>query len=103
MSRERRIKDAADLFAGFTGERGEVIGHVDLPEDDVLMVVGICEAIAYRAVRDGEAASYQHEFKPSARPALAVSSDGQRLYLIAGSYEFTDRGIEDRPKQRKRR
>lgn len=102
MSREKRIKDAADLFAGFTGEQGEVIGHAELPEDDVLMVIGICEAIAYTAVRDGERASYQHEFKPSARPALATSSDGKRLYLIAGSYEFTHRGIEDRPKRSRR-
>jgi hypothetical protein len=103
MTRERRIRDAANLFEGFSGEQGEVVGHVDLPEDDVLMLVGICEAIAYTAVRDGERASYQHEFMPSARPALATSSDGKRLYLIAGSYEFTHRGIEDKPKRSRSR
>ena len=103
MSRTRRVKDAANLFEGFTGDQGEIVGHVDLPEDDVLMLIGVCEAIAYTAVRDGEKASYQHEFAPSARPALATSSDGKRLYLIAGSYEFTHRGIEDRPKRTRRR
>lgn len=93
---KKRIRDAANLFEGFTGDQAEVIGRVDLPDDDVLMVIGICEAVAYTAVRDGEKASYQHEFAPSARPALAVSSDGNRLYLLAGAYEFTHRGIEDK-------
>lgn len=101
MTRQKRIKDAVNLFEGFTGDKGEVVGHVDLPEDDTLMVIGTCEAIAYTATRDGETNSYQHEFVPSARPVLAVSSDGKRLYLLAGAYEFTDRGIEDRPQRRR--
>lgn len=97
MSHAKRIKQAARLFTDFTGMRGEVVGQEDVPPvDDVMVVVGICEAIAYTATRDGETASYQHEFSPKARPALAVSSDGRRLYLIAGSYEFTSHGIEDR-------
>ena len=97
MSRNQKIKQAARLFTDFTGMKGEVVGEEDVPPvDDVMVVVGICEAIAYQATRDGETASYQHEFHPSARPALAVSHDGRRLYLIAGSYEFTAHGIEDR-------
>lgn len=97
MSHSKRVKQAARLFEDFTGMSGEVVGQEDVPPvDDVMVVVGICEAIAYTATRDGETASYQHEFSPKARPALAVSSDGRRLYLIAGSYEFTSHGIEDR-------
>lgn len=97
MSHAKKIKQAARLFTNFTGMQGEVVGQEDVPPvDDVMVVVGICEAIAYQATRDGETASYQHEFSPKARPALAVSSDGRRLYLIAGSYEFTSHGIEDR-------
>ena len=92
---KRRVQSALKLFEDFTGEPGEVVGHVDIPDDDTLTVIGTCEAIAYTATRDGVTESYQHEFKPSARPVLAVSSDGLRLYLLAGAYEFTERGIVD--------
>lgn len=97
MSYQQKVKQAARLFTNFTGMKGEVVGQEDVPPvDDVMVVVGICEAIAYQATRDGETASYQHEFAPNARPALAVSHDGRRLYLLAGAYEFTSHGIEDR-------
>lgn len=91
----KRVKDAARLFEGFTGADAEVVGSVDIPSDDTLMVIGNVEAIAYNATRDGETHSYQHKFAPSARPVLAVSSDGLRLYVLAGAYRFTHRGIED--------
>ena len=97
MSRSKKIKQAARLFTDFTGMEGEVVDEQEVPPvDDVMVIVGICEAIAYTATRDGETASYQHEFSPNARPALAVSHDGRRLYLHAGAYEFTSHGIEDR-------
>jgi len=97
MNRAQKIKQAARLFTDFTGMKGEVVDEEEVPPvDDVMVVVGICEAIAYTATRDGETASYQHEFSPSARPALAVSHDGRRLYLLAGAYRFTSHGIEDR-------
>jgi hypothetical protein len=97
MSRNQKIKQAARLFTDFTGMRGDIVDEEDVPPiDDVMVIVGICEAIAYTATRDGETASYQHEFSPNARPALAVSHDGRRLYLLAGAYEFTAHGIEDR-------
>jgi hypothetical protein len=97
MSRSQKIKQAARLFTNFTGMEGVVVDEENVPPvDDVMVIVGICEAIAYQATRDGETASYQHEFSPNARPALAVSHDGRRLYLLAGAYEFTSHGIEDR-------
>lgn len=86
---------AAKLFEDFTGHNAEELTEVEVPTDDVLMIVGDCEAIAYTATRDGETHSYQHEFKKSARPVLCVSHDGERLYLLAGAYKFTQRGIED--------
>jgi hypothetical protein len=97
MSRTQKVKQAARLFEDFTGMRGEVVDEENVPPvDEVMVIVGICEAIAYQATRDGETASYQHEFSTKARPALAVSHDGRRLYLLAGRYEFTAHGIEDR-------
>lgn len=94
---KRKVQQAARLFENFTGQRAESVEQMDLPpQDDVLVVIGQCEAIAYRATRDGETHSYQHEFSQNARPELAVSHDGRRLYLLAGAYEFTSHGIEDR-------
>lgn len=91
-----RVNRAARLFEDFTGESASSVESRNVPEqDDVLIIIGQCEAIAYTAIRDGERASYQHEFSPNARPELAVSFDGRRLYLLAGAYKFTSHGIED--------
>lgn len=96
MATDPRVKAALKLFEDFTGHAGEVMGTHTIPDDDTLVVVGECDAIAYTATRDGETHSYQHEFRKSSRPVLAVSHDGLRLYLLAGAFKFTDRGIEDR-------
>lgn len=98
MSRaDRTVQRAAKLHADFTGEPARIVGRVEVPDvDEVLTVVGRCNAIAYTATRDGETAQYQHEFRARSAPTLAVSADGRRLYLIGGAYRFTDRGIEDR-------
>jgi len=94
---DKRIPEALKLFEAFTGHgASDQFDSTELPEDDVVVVVGNVEAIAYNAVRDGIKQSYQHEFRASSRPVLAVSHDGRRLYLLAGKYKFTERGIEDR-------
>lgn len=98
-SRQRAIEAALKRFEDFTGMSGEVIGSLDVPNlgpDEPLVVIGDCEAVAYSTVRNGKRESYQHEFRPSSRPVLACSHDGSRLYLLAGAYKFTHRGIEDR-------
>lgn len=92
----RKIQQASRLFEDFTGRAADLVEKYNTPEqDDVLVIIGACEAIAYTATRDGETDSYQHEFSPDARPELAVSFDGRRLYLLAGAYKFTAHGIED--------
>jgi hypothetical protein len=94
---QSKIDEAARRFADFTGVEGVDVALVTVPpQDDVFVVIGRCEAIAYTATRDGETASYQHEFRLESQPLLAASFDGKRLYLLDGRYEFTDHGIEDR-------
>lgn len=96
-SRQSKLDEAARRFSNFTGINGIDVDEVNVPpQDDVLVVIGECEAIAYNAVRDGERHSYQHEFREGSRPTLCVSFDGRRLYLLEGRYEFTAHGIEDR-------
>lgn len=97
LTQQQKLDMAARRFANFTGINGIDVSALEVPDpDDVLVIIGPCEAIAYNAVRDGELNSYQHEFRPESRPLLAVSFDGKRLYLLEGNYEFTSHGIEDR-------
>lgn len=97
VAHKKKVEQAARLFEDFTGRAADFVEKYNTPDqDEVLVVIGQCEAIAYQATRDGETASYQHEFAPNARPELAVSFDGLRLYLLAGAYKFTAHGIEDK-------
>lgn len=98
-ARQRAIAAALKRFEDFTGMSGEVVGslHIEpFKEGEPLVVIGDLEALAYTTVRNGVEESYQHEFRKSSRPVLACSHDGSRLFLLAGSYKFTSRGIEDR-------
>lgn len=92
----RRIAAAREMFEAFTGRDARSLRHYELVEDDVLFEVGKCDAIAYTVNRNGQNEHYEHEFNASSRPVLCCSSDGRRLYLLAGAYKFTHRGIEDR-------
>lgn len=94
--KQQHIQEAIERFTGFRGDPPEAIEVLEVPEiDPVMLTMGKCLGIIYESVRDGETEKYIHQFKKSARPLLCVSSDGQQLYLIGGSYSVTDRGIED--------
>ncbi len=85
------VQRARRLYKKFHGDANTRLDTVTLPDNDVALRIGECTHIAYRV--DGE--NYIHRFKSRSRPVLAVSDDGLQLYLIGGSYKFTDRGIED--------
>lgn len=94
---KREAAAAARLFREFTGRDPAAVDFMELPADRTLLAIGPVELIGYRATREGEGSNlYVHRFKRSARPVLAVSHDGRQLYLLAGAYRFTDRGIVDR-------
>lgn len=84
-------------YAGFHGELPTTEERVDLPPlPEVLWVQGRVTNIVYETWRDGEIVFFDHEFKEKSAPDIAVSDDGRQIVLIGGSYEVTDRGIEDR-------
>lgn len=87
---------AVDRFQAFTGMTADQYQEVQLPLVDVAIEVGQVEAIAYNTVREGKKERYLHRFKASARPVLAASHDGRTLLIIAGNFEFTERGITDK-------
>lgn len=101
MKKHRRKIDAAvSLYQKFSGHTPEFIDRVHLKVDTVAFAIGHCDGIMYEAIRDGKHENYIHKFRRGSRPVLAASSDGKQLYLLAGAYNFTERGIVDRKKGR---
>lgn len=50
--------------------------------------------------RTGDGENFIHRFQAASRPLIVASPDGKQLYLIGGSYNFTERGIVDAPKRK---
>lgn len=106
-----KIDHAKDLYERFSGDQGEVFARVrakDVPgvltdkKNHVLIVVGYLDGVMYDTVRDGRAEKYVHHFGSNARPLLATSHDGRTLHIVGGRFRFTERGIVDSPRRRKR-
>lgn len=93
---QNKIDAAISLYKKFSGHEPEFIDKVHLKVDKVCFAIGYCEGIMYETVRDGKRENYIHKFRKGSRPVLACSSDGKQLYVLAGAYKFTDRGIEDK-------
>lgn len=100
---EREISQAAKLRQDFTGHPSKRGSVVKIPASRVGLAVGPLLGVAYITTRDGKRERYFHEFAPHARPLLAASSDGRSLFLLGGAYRFTDRGIVDARKGRRRK
>lgn len=91
------LKKGARLFEEFSGHDAEVIGRVKAPTiPRVLVQIGKIDFIGYRTMRDGEREKYIHKFKGAAKPLFCVTPDGKQIFLIGGSYEFTEQGIIDK-------
>ena len=88
---------AAMLYENFTGHGGEVIAKVPMPiMPKALAVIGEIDGIMYDTYRDGKLEKYVHRFSKKARPLFCVSPDGSQIFLIGGSYKFTERGVIDK-------
>ena len=96
-SKHVQMRDAADLYKRFTGHDALDEVSIDKPVlPDVMLVVGDIDGVMYTTVRDGVEEKYVHQFKKKCRPLFCVSHDGKTLYMLGGSYDFTERGIVDR-------
>jgi hypothetical protein len=58
----------------------------------VALEIGPLVGVLYK--REGKKHPYLHRFNRFNRPVLASSFDGSQLYILAGGYRLTDRGIE---------
>lgn len=92
----RDLRKAAKLFSDFTGYNDPKVVKVRVPaRSKIMLLIGDVDGILYTTSRDGQIEKYIHRFKRKARPQLLASPDGTQLYLIGGSYDFTERGIVD--------
>jgi hypothetical protein len=97
LSKRAQIRHAAELYSEFSGHDADEFQMVQKPViPDVLTVIGELEGVIYSTVRDNEAERYIHKFRAKSRPMLCVGPDGNQLFLIGGSYHFTERGIVDK-------
>jgi hypothetical protein len=96
-SKHVQIRDAKNLYRNFTGHEPSELVSIDKPiMPDVVSVIGDIDGVLYTTVRDGVTEKYIHKFKKNCRPLFAVSPDGKQLFMLGGSYDFTERGIVDR-------
>lgn len=96
-SKKVQIRNASKLYSDFTGHEATEYEMVDKPViPDVMLLVGDVDGILYTTVRDGKIEKYIHKFKGKARPLFTVSHDGKQLYMLGGSYDFTELGIVDK-------
>ncbi len=91
------VRKAAARYTAFTGREDVVLSKIAIPDmPEALLQVGKIDGILYSTVRDGIPERYIHRFKSSSRPLFCVSPDGKMLFMIGGSYNFTERGIVDK-------
>jgi len=96
-SKHAQVTAAIDLFKDFRGDDPEFIDTLKVHWPTVAFVVGYLDHVGYTTIRDGKTESYIHRFKKRSRPLLASSHDGKQLIILGGGYDFTERGIVDRP------
>lgn len=96
-SKRVQIRNASKLYSDFTGHEASEYETLDKPVlPDVMIRVGEIDFVGYTTVRDGKTEKYIHKFSKKCRPLFTVSHDGKQLFMLGGSYDFTERGIVDK-------
>jgi hypothetical protein len=89
------LQQAGRLLAEFSGH--EPVETIKAGTSfDKGLVIGELDGVLYTTVRDGQTEKYIHKFRKNSRPLLAASSDGKKLGIVGGQFQFTEAGIEDR-------
>lgn len=93
----QEINAARKLYEKFSGHEAVELGYVTVDVPDTLIVIGHIDGLLYSTTRDNNLEQYIHEFKQNARPLFCVAPDGSQIILLGGAYNFTERGIVDKP------
>lgn len=96
---EGLLEQGRSLFEGFHwGEKSTATVPARVsPEPRALVKLGRLEAVAYSTKKDGERATWEHEFgeEGGKKPTLAMDAETRRLHIVGGDYDVEDRGIVD--------
>lgn len=96
-SRRTEVDKAGRLYREFSGHDPDEVQTVEIPDmPSAVLVIGQLEGVIYSTVRDGQSERYIHKFRQRSRPMLCASPDGEQLFIVGGTFEFTDRGIVDK-------
>lgn len=95
MNEQDQIARAVALFKSFRHRDprdGEIVKIDGLKELTVALELGPMVGIAYRADRDGKEDKYYHEFERTL-PRVFVAWDGLQIFVVGGSFKYTDVGF----------
>ena len=94
-----KLSRASDFYKDFHwgNEPEKIVRKRVSPTPKVLTKLGELVSVAYETVKDGERATWEHEFGETGkkRPSIAADPDSKRLHIVGGEYTVTGRGIED--------
>lgn len=94
-SKRGEIVRAAKLLKSFSGHSPRDLLTIRQRPIKRGLVIGTLDGVPYTTIRDGKTERYVHEFAENARPLLIASSDGRRLGIVGGRFQFTEAGIVD--------
>lgn len=95
FSHNAKVEKAGALLKKFSGHAPSEVLRVPHEPIKEGLVIGTLDGVPYTTVRDGKTEHYIHEFDKRARPLLIASSDGRRLGIVGGRFQFTEAGIVD--------
>lgn len=95
LESDAQLRSAGRLLEEFSGHKPVEVVRAETGLQKGL-VIGELDGVLYTTVRDGQTERYIHKFRKNSRPLLAASSDGKKLGIVGGQFQFTEAGIEDR-------
>lgn len=98
-STSTRLKKAIEFYKDFHwGDHAEKLVKKDMsPVPTVGVKLGKLDAVVYSTHKNGERATWEHEFgeEGGRRPDLVMDVDNKRLHIVGGDYNVEPRGIVD--------
>ena len=97
--KRRKVDRASKFYEEFHwGDEPNKVRKVqfEMPPD-VATELGELVAVTYRTSKDGERATWEHEFgeEGGKKPRLVADPESKKLFIVGGDYTVTGAGIED--------
>lgn len=98
-SSARRLDRALEFYRDFHwGEEPSRIVKRKIPKPPrVAVKLGKLDSVVYSTRKDGESATWEHEFgeEGGKKPDLVMDMDNKKLHIIGGTYDVQPAGIID--------